>query len=262
MSITTKLFAKLQGETITQYTLKNHQDMTVRLITFGARVQQLRLPDQTGDDPNLIAGFVTLQDYLHQPEAFGALIGPDCAHKTRADWQNWNWNAKIIDDQVVMQLTLPEGVNDLPGTQTITVTHQLDDDNQWQITLQVQSDTPMTIRPNYDLAFMLTGDPARTIDHQTLTLGTNAAPLQTQLSAETTAGLADERWTLALNTDGAGVGVSTFAHIDDTTNFNGILGHPNATVGLRPLVQPDDTPITVDATHPFRQTTTIKLLAH
>lgn len=262
MTIEQKLFAKLQGETITQYTLKNAHHLAVRLITFGARVQQLRLPDQTGADPNLIAGFVTLQDYLQQPEPFGALMGPDCLHPTRADWQNWNWDAQITDDAVVMQLRLPDGVNALPGTQTITATHRLNDDNVWQITLQVESDTPLAIRPNYNLALMLTGDPATTVDHQQLTLGHDTAAVQAQHTTQTQAQLADERWTLGIETSGAGFAITTFDHIDESTNFNGILGHPNATVGLRPLVTPDDETILVDAAHPFQQITTIKLQAN
>jgi galactose mutarotase-like enzyme len=262
LTIEHKLFAKLQGETITQYTLKNTHDLALRLITFGARVQQLRLPDQTGADPNLIAGFVTLQDYLQQPEPFGALMGPDCLHPTHTDWQNWNWDAQIVDDAVVMQLRLPDGVNDLPGTQTITITHQLDDNNVWQATLQVQSDTPIQLRPNYNLAFMLTGDPARTIDHQQLTLGNTTTPVHTIQTVQTQATLADDRWTLNYHTSGTGLAISTFDHIDESTNFNGILGHPNATVGIRPLVAAEDQRVLVDAAHPFEQTTTIKLQAN
>ena len=262
MTIESKLFAKFQGETITQYTLKNSHELAVRLITFGARVQQLRLPDQTGADPNLIAGFVTLQDYLQQPEPFGALMGPDCLHHTRADWQNWNWDAQIVAESVVMQLRLPSGVNGLPGTQIITVTHQLGDDDVWQTTLNVQSDIPVKIRPNYNLAFMLTGDPAATIDHQQLTLGTDTTSMQPQQTTQTQAQLADTRWTLGFETTGAGLAITTFDHIDESTNFNGILGHPNATVGIRPIVARGDALVAVDADHPFEQGTRIKLQAN
>jgi galactose mutarotase-like enzyme len=262
LTIESKLFAKFQGETITQYTLKNTHDLAVRLITFGARVQQLRLPDQTGADPNLIAGFVTIQDYLQQPEPFGALMGPDCLHQTRADWQNWNWDAKIVEHSVVMQLRLPDGVNALPGTQTITVSHRLDDNNVWQTTLNVQSDTPVKLRPNYNLAFMLTGDPAATIDHQQLTLGDHTAAVESQTTTQTHAQLADQRWTLDLKTSGTGLAITTFDHIDESTNFNGILGHPNATVGIRPLVAADDGTVVVDAKHAFEQVTKIKLQAN
>ncbi|WP_407895104.1 aldose epimerase [Lacticaseibacillus sp. N501-2] len=262
MTIDSKLFAKLQGETITQYTLTNQHHLALRLLTFGARVQQLRLPDQTGADPNLIAGFVTLQDYIQQPEPFGALMGPDCLTPTRTDWQNWNWDAKIVADAVVMQLRLADGVNALPGTQLITVTHHLNEDNVWQMTLQVQSDTPLQLRPNYNLAFMLTGDPARTIAHQQLTIGDATLPVHPLQTPQTHAKLADQRWTLDYQGSGAGLAVSTFDHINESTNFNGILGHPNATVGIRSLVAPDDQTVLVDAAHPFEQVTKITLQAN
>jgi hypothetical protein len=109
---------------------------------------------------------------------------------------------------------------------------------------------------------MLTGDPARTIDHQQLTLGNTTTPVHTVQTVQTQATLADDRWTLNYHTSGTGLAISTFDHIDESTNFNGILGHPNATVGIRPLVAAEDQRVLVDAAHPFEQTTTIKLQAN
>ncbi|MFD1484763.1 aldose epimerase [Lacticaseibacillus baoqingensis] len=262
MSISTKLFAKIQGEVITQYTLTNANHMAVRLLTFGARVQQLRLPNAAGADPNLIVGFVTLQDYLNQPEPFGALLGPDFDQRTRTGWQNWNWDAQINADAVTFSLTLPKKIDGQPGTQHVAVTHQLSADNCWTQTWTITTDTPIAIRPGFDLAFMLTGDPARVIDHQQLTLGDQpAATPTTGLTTATSARLSDEAWQLALETDAAGLAVSTFEHIDTTTNFNGILGHPRAAVGLRPLVAADDQPITITAEKPYQQTTKISLMS-
>ncbi|WP_461215333.1 aldose epimerase family protein [Lacticaseibacillus sp. GG6-2] len=259
MSVESKLFARIQGEPITQYSLVNSNQMAVRLITFGARVQQLRLPNADAFDPNLIVGFVTIQDYLNQPEPYGALLGPDYANHERADWQNWNWDATVGDNAVTMTLTLPEAADGRPGTQQVTITHTLDDDNCWQQHLLIQSDTPMAIRPAQNLAYMLTGDPARTIDHQKLTIdGVTASP-QPQTTTTTQARLEDEDWQLTLSTDAAGLTVSTYDHIDTTTNFNGIQGHPHAAVGLRPLVTADDQSIQIDSEHPYEQTTTVIL---
>lgn len=264
MSVTTKVFARIQDEVITQYSLTNKHQMAVRLLTFGARVQQLRLPDSNGADPNLIVGFVTLQDYLNQPERFGALLGRDFAHPTRTDWQNWNWDATIDGpNQVSLHLNLTPEADATAGRQQLTVTHQLNDDNVWSSTLQAASDTPITIRPWQDLAFMLTGDPARTVLHQQLALGDAQAttPAATTSSA-THAHLADAAWALDWTTTGAGVAVSTYDHLDTTTNFNGIQGHPHAAVGLRPLVDAQDAGIVVDAAHPYTLTTTVQLHAN
>ncbi len=259
MSVESKVFARIQGETITQYSLTNANQMAVRLITFGARVQQLRLPNATGFDPNLIVGFVTLQDYLNQPEPYGALLGPDYAKRERADWQNWNWDATVEADAVTLSLTLPESADGRPGTQQLAITHTLDDANHWRQHLVIKSDTPLPIRPAQDLAYTLTGDPARTILHQRLTLAGHSEAPAPKMTTATEAELADKDWQLALTTDAAGLAVSTFDHIDTTTNFNGIQGHPHAAVGLRPLVTPDDQPLIVDAEHPFEQTTTVTL---
>ena len=259
MSIESKLFARIQGETITQYSLTNKNSMAVRLLTFGARVQQLRLPNAAGLDPNLIVGFVSLEDYLKQPEPYGALLGPDCDQRQRTDWQNWNWEAAVANDALTLALTLPEAADGHPGTQKLTITHSLDDDNRWTQHLHVESDAPLLIRPAQDLAFMLTGDPARTVAHQELTIAGQTTAPTTRLTEATEATLVDADWRLQLATDAAGLAVSTFDHIDTTTNFNGILGHPAATVGLRPLVSTADQPIMVDEAQPYDQVTTITL---
>ena len=44
MQLSAKIFAKVGSERITQYSLVNDHQMTLRFLTFGARVQQVRLP--------------------------------------------------------------------------------------------------------------------------------------------------------------------------------------------------------------------------
>ncbi|MDN6038668.1 MAG: aldose epimerase, partial [Lacticaseibacillus paracasei] len=58
MQLSAKIFAKVGSERITQYSLVNDHQMTLHFLTFGARVQQVRLPNAAGDDPNLLLGFV------------------------------------------------------------------------------------------------------------------------------------------------------------------------------------------------------------
>ena len=113
MKLSAKIFAKVGSERITQYTLVNDQQMTLRFLTFGARVQQVRLPNTTGLDPNLLLGFVTLEDYLHQPGLFGAMTGPlapDDPKTIPGAWQNWNWAVKTsqtADLAITFSLNLP-----------------------------------------------------------------------------------------------------------------------------------------------------------
>ena len=153
MKLSAKIFAKVGSERITQYTLVNDQQMTLRFLTFGARVQQVRLPTTTGLDPNLLLGFVTLEDYLHQPGLFGAMTGPlapDDPKTIPGAWQNWNWAVKTsqtADLAITFSLNLPENADGQPGERSLMVTHRLNNDNVWTIDMAVKTTAEIRLHP-------------------------------------------------------------------------------------------------------------------
>lgn len=56
MKISSKVFYRLGSENVMQYSLQNDHHMTLNFLTFGARVQQVRLPNRDQFDPNLSIG--------------------------------------------------------------------------------------------------------------------------------------------------------------------------------------------------------------
>lgn len=270
MEIAHTLFANIGNEPILQYTLTNDAGMTLKFLTFGARVQQMRLPNAAGLTPNLTIGFITLQDYLNQPGLFGAAIGPDfhASRTARTGWQNWNWAATTAQTattvSVTFSLTLSEQADQTPGTQQVAITHTLDQANHWTVAWQIESDVLIHVRPGLNLAFLLTGDPAQTVLHQAFTLDGKKTPLPVadEIVPASTATLADRDWQLALTTDAPGLALSTFPEIDDDQTFNGILGQPHMAVGMRPLPTPEDHPVAVGPGQPFARQSTFTLTAN
>ncbi|WP_204123029.1 aldose epimerase [Lacticaseibacillus mingshuiensis] len=270
MQLSTKLFARVGKQEITQYTIENDREMSLSFITFGARVQRLRLPSphHPGGNPNLLLGYVTLQDYLERPGTFGAVLGPDLQDATshpHNGWQNFNWQGDLQrhgdSATLIMSLRLPDGADGLPGAREVKIAHTLDNDNHWTIDWWIETSEPVALRPTIDLAFALTGDPAQTIMDQQLTLGGKPVemPVVDRLTKETTATLTAPLWQLALETDAPGLCVSSYPQISAVDNFNGIVGQPHIAAGLRPLVAPDDGALHLQPGEPWRQRTVITL---
>lgn len=270
MKISAKVFARVGGEVIRQYTLANDNGMTLRFLTFGARVQQLRLPhpQAAGGDPNLLIGFVTLEDYLEQPGGFGATLGPlggPGAEPNRAGWQNWNWQAETAQGpdnvSITFSLLLNAGADGLPGARSITVKHTLTATNEWRTTMTVETTSQVTIHPVINNAFILTGDPAQTILDEQLTLNgeKTAVPVIQLATPAQTLALEDRCWQLTATTDGPGFYLDPLENINAENNFNGILGHAHVALGIRPLAAENDAAVTIGLGHPYSRTTSLKL---
>ncbi|NDQ31409.1 aldose epimerase, partial [Lactobacillus paracasei] len=76
-----------------------------------ARVQQVPLPNAAGAVPNLLLGFVTLEDSFPHPGSLGAFPGPlqaADAEPAPGSWQNWNWAVQARQEpDLAITSTLP-----------------------------------------------------------------------------------------------------------------------------------------------------------
>src|SRR5690606_26156586 len=73
----TAFTSDINGKTVTLYTLKNEQGMTVYLTNFGARIVGLHVPNKEGIPTDVVLGFTKASAY-HNPEEpyFGTIVGP------------------------------------------------------------------------------------------------------------------------------------------------------------------------------------------
>ncbi len=69
-------FGKLSdGTTIDIYTLTNDHGVQAKIITYGARVTELHVPDKNGQIGDVVLGFDNLDQYTKDNPYFGAIIG-------------------------------------------------------------------------------------------------------------------------------------------------------------------------------------------
>ena len=47
-----------------RYTLSNANGMSVQILTFGGIIQDINVPDKSGNVTDVVLGFKTLQDYV------------------------------------------------------------------------------------------------------------------------------------------------------------------------------------------------------
>ena len=88
------------------YTLTNSRGFEVTVTNYGGAVTSLKTPDRDGNFGEIVLGFETLEEYVHNPRYFGALIG---RHANRIG------RGRFSLDGVEYQLPCNNGANHLHG---------------------------------------------------------------------------------------------------------------------------------------------------
>jgi len=63
------------GQQVRLYSLRNATGMTAEIMTYGAIVVSLKVPDKDGNMGDIVLGYDTLQGYLKETPYFGAIVG-------------------------------------------------------------------------------------------------------------------------------------------------------------------------------------------
>ncbi len=180
------VFAQMaDGSDIEAYTLTNKKGMTAKVITLGAIVAELNVPDKNGAFVNVlkavpanaaqaargqtaavqgrvanrIAGAkFTLDGKDYTLEANNA---PNTLHSGSAAIASLNWKAeppKPADGaRVTFTCVNPDGAGGFPGTMTISVTYTLTDDNALTLDYRATTDKPSPVNLTNHAYFNLAG---------------------------------------------------------------------------------------------------------
>ncbi|MDZ7617729.1 MAG: galactose-1-epimerase, partial [Patescibacteria group bacterium] len=63
------------GVAVERYTLRNRRGAVARIVTFGATVTELWMPDRHGNAADVVLGFDSLGQYEQRGPYFGAVVG-------------------------------------------------------------------------------------------------------------------------------------------------------------------------------------------
>jgi aldose 1-epimerase len=174
-SVSQSEFGKLpDGTRIDAYVLQNSHGLKAKLITYGALLTEMHVPDRDGRLGDVTLGFDNLQQYLDGHPYFGATIGryanriaqgkftldgqtytlatnnvPNHLHGGLQGFDKVVWQAEIIGTDegasVRFTYTSPHGEEGYPGTLTASVTYTLTDDNELRLDYTATTDKPTVV---------------------------------------------------------------------------------------------------------------------
>src|ERR1043166_1086711 len=96
------------GTEIEAITLRNGRGMSARILTYGATLQSLIVPDRIGKLADVVVGYDDLASYVERPNQFGGTVGR---------YANRIAHGRFTLDGRTYQLALNNGPNSLHGGQ-------------------------------------------------------------------------------------------------------------------------------------------------
>ena len=188
-------FGKLpDGSPVTIFTLKSPQ-VEMRVMTFGARVVSISVPDRNGKMADVVLGYDKLQDYVNDSKTYFGVVpgryanrvadgkftlegkqynlsvneGTNTLHGGKEGFDRRNWTAREVPDGVEFTLVSPDGDQGFPGTLTAHVRYTLHA-NKVFIHYSATTDKPTVVNLTNHSYFNLSGAGSGTILNEKLTL--------------------------------------------------------------------------------------------
>ncbi len=187
------------GDSVQAFTLTNAHGVQARVITYGAIIQSLKVPDRNGNLGDVVLGFDDLAGYLGETPYFGAIIGrygnriggarfeldgavyqlaanngPNHLHGGVRGFDKVVWDAEAVEAGswagVVFRRTSPAGEEGYPGTLTVQVSYTLTDADELVFEYHATTDAPTPVNLTQHSYFNLAGDGSGDVLGHLLTL--------------------------------------------------------------------------------------------
>ncbi len=179
------------GTLVELYTLNNSQGLRARIMTYGAIVVSLEVPDRDGNTADITLGYDFLDGYLETSPYFGAIVGrygnrigrgrftldgveytlelnngENHLHGGLKGFDKVVWQAEPIREENAVGIKLSylsvDGEEGYPGNLSCSVTYLLTEGNELKIAYQAETDkaTPVNLTHHsyFNLAGQGTGD--------------------------------------------------------------------------------------------------------
>ena len=209
-----KFQTTVDGKATDLYFLKNKNGMEITVTNFGARIVELFAPDRDGIFEDIVLGHDHIDKYVNYgtTERFlGSTIGrygnriangkftldeveytlpinnaPNSLHGGTKGFDMLVWDARQIDAQnIEFCLVSPDGDQGYPGTLTVVMTYELNDDDELVIVHNATTDKKTVVNLTHHSFFNLHGAGNGTInDHIMMINASNYNPVNSTLIPE------------------------------------------------------------------------------
>jgi aldose 1-epimerase len=180
-------FGKLpDGTAIESFTLHNSQGASAKVITYGATLAELHVPDKNGKMGDVVLGFDNLEGYLGQHPYFGGTIGrygnriakgkftldgkeyqlflnngPNSLHGGQIGFNRRVWKAEELQDKdgaaVRFSYLSKDGEENYPGNLKVSVTYRLTNTNELKLQYSAETDKDTVLNITNHSYFNLSG---------------------------------------------------------------------------------------------------------
>ncbi len=182
----------VNGKTVKLFTLRNKSGMAVEISNYGATLVSIHVPDQKGQDGNVLLGYDDIKGYYNGKSYFGCVVGRYANRIAKGafelDGKQYQlpqndglnslhggvnsidkqvWDARIMNDAIRLTTVMKDGDNGYPGNVKLTVVYSLRSDNSLVIDYSASTDKTTVLNISNHAYFNLSGDPSKTIlDHE------------------------------------------------------------------------------------------------
>ena len=193
-----------EGKAVQEYTLKNKAGMSIKVMTLGAALTEVLVPDRNGKFENVVNGFDTPTEYLSDKNQFfgcttGRVANRIAKGKFTIDGNSYQvavnngpnhlhggvkrsldkviWEPTPGENSVAFSYTSPDGEEGYPGSLKITVTYSLTEKNEIRIEYSATTDKATPVNLTNHSYFNLAGAGSKTVlDHELMVAADHYTP--------------------------------------------------------------------------------------
>jgi aldose 1-epimerase len=194
ITISKENFGTVDSQEITQYTLKNANGMSVKIINYGGAITNIIFPDKNGNPGDVVLGFDSVEEYAGPGNPhFGCITGRfanrikkgrfvidgktyqaginnngNMLHGGLKGFDKKIWAAEILQGyKLTLNYTSKDGEEGFPGNCRVEVVYTLRDDNALQIDYSATTDKPTIINlTNHSYFNLSAGTDDTILDHE------------------------------------------------------------------------------------------------
>jgi aldose 1-epimerase len=186
-------FGKMpDGTVVESFTLYNSRGASAKVITYGATLTELHVPDKNGKMGDVVLGFDNLEGYLGQHPYFGGTIGrygnriakgkftldgkeyqlflnngPNSLHGGQVGFNRRVWKAEELKDKdgaaVRFSYSSKDGEENYPGNLNVSVTYTLTNTDELKLQYSAETDKDTVLNITNHSYFNLSGTDTGTI---------------------------------------------------------------------------------------------------
>ncbi|KAL7635862.1 UNVERIFIED_CONTAM: hypothetical protein RMT77_013679 [Armadillidium vulgare] len=187
MGVTKEVFGKIKNQKtgketeVFRYTLSSAKGVIIKVLSIGATLSSVELPDRNGRSNHVVLGFDSVDDYVKK-NYIGNTIGRfanriksgrfelggksyqltvnnngNHLHGGEPGWDKAVWTSHVIGNRVTFSHFSPAGDQGYPGDVFAQVSYSLEEDGSLHIDFQAMSSNPTPINLTNHAFFNLAG---------------------------------------------------------------------------------------------------------